>query len=97
MLNAVRTSTKPTPAIMACTMASPAKAVMADNAPVRPSTTIIRPPNITMERRSRLVLPMLPAITMVSAWNEMGATEFSTPHPTAPMAKPSAVGTEANP
>ena len=40
---------------------------------------------------------MLPAMTIVSAWKEIGATEFSAPQETAPTAKPIAVGTDAKP
>ena len=71
--------------------------MIAESEPVIPKMTMIRPPNKTIERRSRRFFPIVPAITIVSAWNEMGATECKVPHATAPMAKPKAVGTEAKP
>ena len=97
MPKATFTSIKPTPAIMACTMASPAKAVMAESVPVSPRITMMTPPNRIMESLSLRSLPILPASTMVSAWKEMGATEPSAPQATEPTTKPSPVGTEANP
>ena len=90
-------STRPTPAIMAFSTVSPAKFTMVVSSPHAPSAAIVTPAKNTIERRSRMFLPIVPASTIVSAWKEIGATEPSSRQPITPTPNPSAVGTEAKP
>ena len=50
-----------------------------------------------MLRRSRTSFPMLPASVIVSAWNEIVATELKYSEPPAPIRNASAVGSAAKP
>ena len=55
------------------------------------------PPKNIIDNLSFISFPAVPAYVIVSAWNEIGATEPVNKLPTAPIKNAKAVGIEANP
>ncbi len=87
----------PTPAIIEVTMMGPMAATIASLSPrIEGISSRTAPQNTRLSRSLRLV-PMVPASVIVSAWNEIVATELNASDPMMPTAKAMAVGNAAKP